>query len=81
MYALDARGYGGSTHLPEMEEAPERNPPLVRTEAAVRDLGHAVDYLLERHGIDRLTLVAMPWGGSVAGAYAASHTGCRRSTR
>lgn len=75
VYALDARGYGGSTRPPEMEEAPERNPPLVRTEAAVRDLGHAVDYLLERYGVDRLTLVAMSWGGSVAGAYTASHNG------
>lgn len=73
VYALDARGYGGSTRPVEMEGPPEAAAPLVRTETAVRDLATAVDYILGRAGLARLNLVGMSWGGSVAGAYTAGH--------
>ncbi|GGI29652.1 alpha/beta hydrolase [Bradyrhizobium guangdongense] len=73
VFALDVRGYGGSTRPPEMDAPAEASPPLVRTDVAVRDLASAVAYILERRGIPRLNLVGMSWGGSVAGAYTADN--------
>src|SRR4051794_24810778 len=69
VFALDVRGYGGSTRPPEMDAPASNSEPLVRTDVAVRDLASAVDYILNHRGITRLNLVAMSWGGSVAGAY------------
>ncbi|WP_369722155.1 alpha/beta hydrolase [Bradyrhizobium sp. LLZ17] len=73
VFALDVRGYGGSTRPPQMDAPPEDSEPLVRTEVGVRDLGSAVQYILKSRDITRLNLVAMSWGGSVAGAYTASN--------
>lgn len=73
VYAVDVRGYGGSTRPPEMDRPPQDNPPLARTETGVRDLGSAVQFILHRRGLDRLNLVGMSWGGSVAGAYTSRH--------
>ncbi len=67
VYAVDARGYGGSTRPPDGDQ------PVGRTESGLRDLGAAVDFVLARRGVERLNLVAMSWGGSVAGAYATRH--------
>ena len=73
VFALDVRGYGGSTRPPEMDAPAQDAAPLVRTDVAVRDLASAVAYILELRGIRRLNLVAMSWGGSVAGAYTAEN--------
>ena len=70
VFAVDVRGYGGSTRPPEMNEAPDKNPPVGRTEAGVRDLGSAVDYVRARAGLVQVRLIGMSWGGSVAGAFA-----------
>lgn len=69
VHAVDVRGTGGSTRPPEMDQPPEQNPPLGRTETGVRDFGTAVDFVLQRRGIPRTNIVAMSWGGSVAGAW------------
>jgi len=69
VYAIDVRGYGGSTRPPEMDEPAEMNTPLVRTETGILDLGTAVAFVLERRRIKRLNLIAMSWGGTVGGAY------------
>ncbi|SFQ00153.1 Lysophospholipase, alpha-beta hydrolase superfamily [Bradyrhizobium sp. Ghvi] len=73
VFALDVRGYGGSTRPPEMDAPAEDAAPLVRTDVAVGDLARAVSYILRHRGIPRLSLVAMSWGGSVAGAYTAGN--------
>jgi pimeloyl-ACP methyl ester carboxylesterase len=69
VFALDVRGYGGSTRPPEMDTPAQDSEPLVRTDIGVRDLTSAVEHILKRRSIPRLNLVAMSWGGSVAGAY------------
>jgi hypothetical protein len=38
VYLLDLRGYGKSTRPLEMAQSPDANPPIVRTETAVRDI-------------------------------------------
>ena len=75
VYAVDVRGYGTSTWPPEMTGAVDPSTYPVRIETAIRDLGVAVDHILEQRGLDQLNLVAMSWGGSVAGAYAARNNG------
>ena len=71
VYAVDVRGYGGSTRPAEMDAPPGASVPLVRTGTGVRDLASAVDFILRRRDLQSLNLVGMSWGGSVAGAYTA----------
>ena len=73
VYALDVRGFGESDRPPEMEGDPEGKQPLSGITVALRDLHVAVRTVLARTGLDRLSLLGMSWGGSVAGAYAAGH--------
>ncbi|WP_110657224.1 alpha/beta hydrolase [Salinicola halimionae] len=73
VWAVDARGYGGSTRPQAMEAAPDTNPPLTTARIAAHDLGSAIEHVLEKNAIERLSLVAMSWGGSVAGIYATQY--------
>lgn len=73
VWAVDARGYGGSTRPTEMAAPPNTVSPLTRAQVAARDLASAIEYVLAENGIERLSLVAMSWGGSVAGIYAEQH--------
>jgi len=57
VYLVDVRGYGRSTRPPEMEQPPEQNAPIVRTETAVRDVGAAVDFIRERRGVAKINLM------------------------
>ena len=57
VYLLDLRGYGKSTRPKEMAEKPDANPPIVRTETAVKDISAVVDFILKRRGIPRLVLL------------------------
>jgi pimeloyl-ACP methyl ester carboxylesterase len=70
-YALDLRGYGGSTRPPAMSQPPQANPPFARTDEAVRDIGAAVDFILARRKAPRLTLIGWSWGTTTTAAYAA----------
>jgi pimeloyl-ACP methyl ester carboxylesterase len=70
VYGLDVRGYGSSTRPPEMAEPPQNHPPIGRTETGTRDLTSAIRFVIASNGLDRVSLMGMPWGGSVAGAYA-----------
>ncbi|HEX7389887.1 MAG TPA: alpha/beta hydrolase [Acidiphilium sp.] len=72
-WALDVRGYGGSSRPPEMDAPPEGVAPLVRTETAVRDLDSAVAHVLKSSGLSRLNLIGMSWGGTVTAAWTAGH--------
>ena len=46
VYLLDLRGYGKSTRPKEMAEGRTRNPPIVRGDTAVKDIGAVVDFIL-----------------------------------
>ena len=75
VYAVDVRGYGISTRPPAMAGAVDPSSRPVRIETAIRDLASAVDYILEARQLEELNLVAMSWGGSIAGGYAAKNNG------
>lgn len=73
VYLVDLRGYGRSTRPPEMDRPPEESPPIVRTDVAARDVGAAVDFVLQRRAIPRLSLLGWSWGTTLVGGYAAEH--------
>lgn len=75
VYALDVRGYGGSTRPPAMSQPPADNPPFARTAEAVRDISAAVDFILKRRGVRSLMLVGWSWGTTTTAAYAAESPG------
>ncbi|MGE3537544.1 MAG: alpha/beta hydrolase [Candidatus Tectimicrobiota bacterium] len=75
VYLIDLRGYGGSTRPPEMEKPAAENPPLVRTEVAVKDVGAAVDHILARRGLSKLNLMGWSWGTAIMGRYATQNSG------
>ena len=69
VYLLDLRGYGKSTRPKEMSEDAKNNPPLVRGETAVKDIGSAVDYILKRRNIAKLNLMGWSWGTTLMATY------------
>ncbi len=71
VWLLDLRGYGYSTRPPAMNEPPEHNPPLVRTDTAVADIGAVVDHILAWRGIERLNLLGWSWGTTQMATYTA----------
>jgi pimeloyl-ACP methyl ester carboxylesterase len=73
VYLLDIRGFGKSTRPKEMAEKPEAHPPIVRGDAAVRDVSAVVDVILERRGIPRLNLIGHSWGTVLMATYTTQH--------
>ena len=73
VWLVDLRGYGRSTRPPEMDKPATDNAPLVTTDIAVRDVGAAIDYIMKRRGISKLSLLGWSWGTSIMGTYAAAN--------
>ena len=71
VYLVDVRGYGGSTRPPEMEKPPAEAKPIADTPTAVRDLGAAVDHILQKRGVAKINLMGWSWGTAIVGMYAA----------
>src|SRR5699024_594897 len=67
VWAVDARGYGGSTKPLALSEPADANPPQTPAVVAEKDLADAIDHICQRQGITRINLIGMSWGGSVAG--------------
>jgi pimeloyl-ACP methyl ester carboxylesterase len=70
VYLIDLRGYGKSTRPKEMSDKPEANPPLVRGDTAVKDIGTVVDFVLARRNIPRVNLIGWSWGTVTMATYA-----------
>lgn len=73
VFMMDLRGYGKSSRPPEMEETAQKNPPVVRTETAVRDVNAVVENIVTRMKQDSLSLIGWSWGSTVMAAYTCSH--------
>lgn len=72
-YAVDVRGFGGST-IPAALKAPaERNPPAVRARDVQPDVDAAIQHARRTSKVDRVSLFAWSWGCVVAGLYASEH--------
>lgn len=73
VYAMDVRGYGGSTRPAAMDADPKLNAPLADTAEASRDVAAAVAHVLAATKAPRVDLVGWSWGTALAGGYAAEH--------
>jgi len=73
VYITDLRGYGRSTRPPEMDQPPDKNPPIVNTDVAIKDVSTVVDYILKRRGVERINLLGWSWGTTIMGAYTAKN--------
>ena len=71
VWLVDVRGYGKSTRPPEMDQPPGANPAIVTTDVAIRDVGSAIDFILDRRKAPRLALMGWSWGTTMMGAYTA----------
>lgn len=74
VYLVDVRGYGRSTRPPEMSGPADRSRPIVHTDVAVRDFGTAVDHVLQRRSLERLSIMGWSWGTVIVGAYASMNS-------
>jgi pimeloyl-ACP methyl ester carboxylesterase len=74
VYLVDLRGYGRSTRPPEMAKPAGENPPIVRTDVAVKDVAAAVDHILTRRNVTKLTLMGWSWGTAIMGRYATENS-------
>ena len=64
-YLVNVRGFGRSTRPPEMDQPAADNPPAVRTETAVRDVGAAAEFIRKRRGVDKINLLSWSWGSRI----------------
>ena len=69
VWLVDLRGYGKSTRPPEMDQPADQNPPIVRTDTAVKDVSSAVDYILKKRNIQKMNLLGWSWGTTIMGKY------------
>src|SRR5215213_7277901 len=69
VYLLDLRGYGKSTRPKEMGEPAANNPPIVRGDTAVKDIGTVIHFVLARRNIPRVNLLGWSWGTALMATY------------
>jgi pimeloyl-ACP methyl ester carboxylesterase len=62
VWGFDFHGYGHSDPYPAMCEPPEGRAPLCTAEDASREIEQAVRFICDRHGTERISLVAHSWG-------------------
>jgi pimeloyl-ACP methyl ester carboxylesterase len=72
VYIMDVRGYGGSDRPAEMSQPAQANPPLVRSNVAIRDIAAVVRWIRERTG-RKPALLGWATGANWAGYYASLH--------
>jgi len=73
VYALDIRGYGGSTRPPVMAALdPENFEPYARATDVQEDVMDAIAFIKTRHGVDTVDLLGGSWGSIICGLFASS---------
>src|SRR5262245_48284588 len=75
VYVVDLRGYGKSVRPQEMAQEAAANPPIVRGDAAAKDVGAVVDAILTRRNIPRLSLIGWSWGTTTMANYTTQNPG------
>lgn len=68
-YAIDIRGYGGSTRPACMDGPPMAEPAFAQAESAAADIADAVAAILSRRQTDQLDIVGWSWGTLTSGLY------------
>ncbi len=73
VWCMDIRGYGRSTRPAEMSQPPEANPPLVRGDTAVADIGSVAAFIRQRRNLPRIAHMGWSWGCALQGRFAADN--------
>ena len=73
VWMVDVRGYSRSTRPASMDGPPGQGTPIASTAEAARDVGAAVDFILQRRGVPKLNLMGWSWGTSIMGLYTTAH--------
>ena len=73
VYFVSVRTYGRSTRPSAMEQPPMKNPPLARLPDATSDVGTAVDFILKRRKVEKISLLGHSWGTTIMAAYTATN--------
>ena len=73
VWCMDVRGYGRSTRPAAMSQPPEANPPLMRGEQAVADIGAVAAFVRSRRNLPRLVHMGWSWGTSTMARFAADN--------
>jgi pimeloyl-ACP methyl ester carboxylesterase len=73
VYAVDVRGYGGSTRPAVMDGDPKAGQPVAVTRDAVRDVTAAVNFIFKRRGVTKLNVVGWSWGTTTMATFAAEN--------
>lgn len=73
VYLVDLPGYGKSTRPPEMDQPADKNPPVVSTAMAVRNVAAVIDMILAKRRLPRLDLIGWSWGTTIMATYAANN--------
>jgi len=68
-YAVDVRGFGGSTMPRALQQDTDKAGPSVRAREVQEDLLTAVNYALKKSSVKTLDLVAWSWGCVVSGMF------------
>jgi pimeloyl-ACP methyl ester carboxylesterase len=62
VWGLDFHGYGYSDPHPAMAEPPESHSPLCRADDAGDQVEAAARFIVDRHGVASLSIIAHSWG-------------------
>src|SRR5258708_29861303 len=73
VWAFDFLGFGFSDRYREMNEPADANPPLCGAGDASEQLEAAVRFILDQHGLSRLSLITHSWASMPAGRLAGRH--------
>ena len=73
VYVMDARGWGGSTRPPALEQPASANPPAVRSDEVVRDIDAVVRAIRGEDSTRRVALLGWATGGHWCAMYATQH--------
>jgi pimeloyl-ACP methyl ester carboxylesterase len=73
VWAFDFQGFGSSDRYAEMNAPASESEPLCRAEDAGHQVARVARFILEHHGVERLSIISHSWGSMPAGRFAGDH--------